>query len=152
MTTTDVGRQPEHGEILDDLAAGGALAGDDQRIVIGRHQNRAALCGDAAGDGLAIVAGAVVKHDFGAVGDGALALGARRIARHDDDTGHAEKPRRSGNALGVIAGRVGDDAAGRRSGGMRGELVIGAAKLERAGTLQRLGFEKNPAAGHARRA
>ena len=34
-----VGRQPERGEILDDLAADGALPGDDQRIVVGRHQH-----------------------------------------------------------------------------------------------------------------
>jgi len=56
--------------------------------------------------------------------------------------------RRRGHALGVIAGGERHDAARalfRRDGG---ELVIGAAELERAGALQGLGFEKNPPAGH----
>ena len=52
----DVGREPERRQILDDLAAGRALPGDHQRIVVGRHQHGAALLGDAARDRLAVLA------------------------------------------------------------------------------------------------
>ena len=104
--------------------------------------------GDVVGDRFAIIARAVVEHDFGAERRGALALGARRIARHDDHATHAEEPRRRGHALRVIAGRKSDDAAGSLFRRDRRELVVGAAELERAGALQGLGFEKNAPAGH----
>src|SRR3977135_3243999 len=51
-----VGRKPEGRQILDDLAAGRALPGDDPRIVIGRHQHRVALLRDVARDRLPVVA------------------------------------------------------------------------------------------------
>ena len=143
----DIGRKAERAEILDDLAAGGALAGDDQRVVIGRHQNGAASRGDFAGDRFAVVACAIVEHDFGAERRGALAFGARRVARHHDHARHAEEPCRGRNALGMIAGRERDDAADALCRRDRRELVIGAAELERSGALQRLGLEENPSAG-----
>ena len=134
-------------EILDDLAAGRALSGDDQRIVIGRHQRGVAFVRDLLRDGLAVFARAVVEHDLGAQRRGALALGARRIRRHDDDRRHAEKPRRRRDALRVIARGKRHHAARalrRRDGG---ELVVGAAELERARALQGLGLEEHARAG-----
>ena len=78
MTTS--GHEVIGREVLDDLASRGALAGDDQRIVVGRHQGRAALLRNVARDRLAVVARPVVQHDLGAEGLGALALRPRRIA------------------------------------------------------------------------
>ena len=141
------GRRPSSGEVVDDLASRGALAGDDQGVIIRRDQNRAALPCDVAGDGFAIVAGAVVQHDFGAERRGAFALGARCIARHHDHAAHAEEPRRGGDPLRMIAGRERNDAAATLVERDRGELVVGAAELERSGALQGLGFEKSAAAG-----
>ena len=124
------------------------MAGDDQRIVIRRHQHGAAPRRDLARDRFAIVAHAVIEHDLGAERGGAFAFGARRVVRHHDDARHAEEPRRGRDTLRMIAGREGDDPAAALLGRNRREPVVGAAELERAGALQRLGFEKNPAAGH----
>jgi hypothetical protein len=49
--------------------------------------------------------------DLGAVRGDPLALDRRCVRRHDDDRRSAEQPGRPGHALGVVAGRVGDDAA-----------------------------------------
>ena len=99
-----VEREAEPRNVLDDLAAGGALPGDDQGIVIGRHQHGAALLRDLARDRLAVLVFAIVQHHLGAERRGALAFGPRRVARHHDDRRHAEELRRRGDALGVIAG------------------------------------------------
>ena len=63
---------------------------------------------------------------------------------HDDDRRHAEKPRRRRDALRVVAGGEGHDAAGALLERDRRELVVGAAELERAGALQGLRLEENP--------
>ena len=81
------------------------------------------LLGDLAGDGLAILAVAVVQHDLGAVGLGALALGQRRVRRHHDGRRHAQDLRRLGNALGMVAGGERDDAAGALSCGIDDSLL-----------------------------
>ena len=143
----DVGHQTERRQILDDLAADGALTGDHQRIVIGRHQHGVSLARDGAGNGLAIVIGTVKEHDLRAQRRRAGPLAPRRVRRHHDDGGHAQKPRRGRDALRMVAGRERDHAAGALFVRYRGQLVIGAAKLERAGALQRLGLEKHPRAG-----
>ena len=51
------------------------------------------------------------------------------------------------DALRVIAGGEGDDAARALLGRDRRELVVGAAELERTGALQCLGLEKHARAG-----
>ena len=71
-------------------------------------------CGrDLLRDPLALVAGGADDDDLGAVRGDALALDRRRIGRHDDHGRGAQQARGAGHALGVIAGRVGDDARGR---------------------------------------
>jgi hypothetical protein len=142
-----VGREPRRHEILDDLASGGTLAGDDQHIVVGRHQGRVAARGDVAGDRLAVLALAIVEHHLGAELGGALTLGPWRVLRHDYDGWHVEQFGGRGDALRVIAGRIGDDASRPGLRRQRGELVVGAPELERAGALQRLRLEKHPSAG-----
>ncbi len=142
------GDKAERAQILDDFAAGGALPGDDQRVVIGRDQNSAAPLRDLLGDRLAVIARAVIEHDLGAERRGALAFRARGIMRHDDDAAHAEKPRRRRDALGMIAGRESHHAAGALLGRNCRELVIRAAEFERTGMLQGLRLEEYAAAGH----
>ena len=73
--TTISGDEPERRHVLGDLAARGALPGDHEGIVIGAHQRRAALAGNAVGDGFAVFLVAVVEHHLGAIALGALALG-----------------------------------------------------------------------------
>jgi hypothetical protein len=71
---------------------------------------------------------------------------------HDDDGVHAEGAGRVGDGLGVVAAGVGDHpspALFRREGG---DLVVGAAQLERAGRLQVLRLEKEGAVLLAARA
>ncbi len=82
--TTMSGDDAKRRHVFGDLLAHRALARDHQRIVVRRHQRRAALAGDVAGDRFTVLAVAVVQHHLGAVGLGALALGERRIGRHHD--------------------------------------------------------------------
>ena len=142
-----LGSKPERREVLDDLAPGGALTRDHQRVIIGRHQRRVAARRDVACDRLAVVAAPVVEHDLGAKRGGALALGARRVARHDDHRRHVEQLRRRRYPLRVVAGGIRHYAAGPAIVGNRGELVVGAAELERAGALQGLGLEEHARPG-----
>ena len=58
----------------------------------------------------------------------------------------ADQPCCRGDALGVIAGTVGDDAALPLGVTQPGDTVIGTAKLERAGALQAFGLNKQPRA------
>jgi hypothetical protein len=135
-----VGRKPARGKVLDDLAAGGPLPSDDQRIIVRRHQHGAATLRNVARDSLAVFPLAVVEYDLGAERGGALALGPRRIARHDDHGRHVEQLGGGGDALGVVARREGNDAAGAALGRNRGDLVVRAAELERPSALQGLGL------------
>ena len=100
-----------------------ALPGDDQRIVVGRHQHGAALLRDPARDRLAVLALAVVEHDLGAERGGALALRPRRVARHHDDGRHVEQLRRRRDALRMVAGRERDHAAGATLGASDDSLL-----------------------------
>ena len=73
-------------------------------------------------DGLATVLRAIVKHDLSAERCGALALGPRRVVRHDDDARHAQKPCRRSHALRMVAGGECHDAAAV-AGGMVASLL-----------------------------
>jgi hypothetical protein len=132
--------------LFDDLAPGRPLPRNDLRVVVGWHQYSITLGNQRPRDRLAILAGAIVKHDLGAQRSRALALGAWGVRGHDDDGRHAEQLRRGRHALGMITGGKRHHAAPAR--GLRNlrNLVVGAAKLERAGALQGLGLEKHPRA------
>ncbi len=140
----DVGRDAKCRHVVGDFPPHRTLAGDHQGIVIGRYQRGAALAGDVAGDGFAVLAVAVVQHDLGAIGLGALALGERRVGGHHDGRLHVQDPRRRRHALGVIAGRERDHAAAARAQRDRRQLVEGAAELERSGPLQHFRFQEDP--------
>jgi hypothetical protein len=117
-----------------------ALPGDHVGVVVGRHQRHAALVADLPADRRAVLAEAVVGLDLGAVGAGVADLDRRRVGRHHDHRRHAEQLRGVRDALRVVAGGVGDDAAALLVGGEPADAVVGAAELERAGALQRLGL------------
>jgi hypothetical protein len=139
----DVGAEPERHHVLGDLAARGALPCDDEGIVIGADQRRAALGRNAVGDGLAVFLVAVIEHDLGAVALGALALGDGRIRRHHDGGLHVQDLRRRRHALGVIAGGERHDPANALVLRDRGQLVEGAAEFERSGPLQHFGLQED---------
>ena len=73
------GCQPEHGQILHDLASGRALTGYDEGVVIRRHERRAALLRNLARDRLAVFPVAIIQHHLGAERGRAVALRLRRI-------------------------------------------------------------------------
>ena len=139
----DVGHEPERRHVLGDLAAGGALPRDHKGIVIGANQRSAALAGDLVGDGFAVLAVAVVEHDFRAIGLGALALGERRVRRHHDGRLHVQDLCRGRHALRVIAGGERHHAAAALVLRDRRQLVEGAAELERAGPLQHFRLQED---------
>jgi hypothetical protein len=142
-----VGRVAEARHVFGDLAAGRALPGNNERVVVGWHQHGTSLLRDAARNRLAVLALAIVEHDLGAERRGALAFRSRRIARHHDDGRHVEQLRGRRDALRMIAGRKRHHPAAPLVGGERGQLVVGAAELERAGPLQRLRLEEDTPAG-----
>ena len=117
------------------------------RVVVGRHEHRAGLVGDTLADGLAALAEAVVEDDLGPVAARVLDLQAGRILRHDDRRLYAEGAGGISHALGMIAGGIGHDAALALIRRQLGNPVIGAAELERAGLLQRLGLDEDAPAG-----
>ena len=141
-----VRRHPELFRLLHQLEADRALAGDHVRVVVGRHERRAALRDDPARDGLAVFGKAVVEHDLGAERARVLELHGGRVRRHHDGRRDAEHPGRRGDALGVVAGREGDDAGAALRCVELHEAVVGSAELEGAGALQRLHLEQDPAA------
>jgi len=96
---------------------------------------------------VAVFAAAVVEHHLGAIGPGVGDLHLRRVGRHDDHRRHAEPPRGQRHALGMIARREGNDAAGAQLLRQRRNRRHAAAKLEASGELQTLRLDQHPAAG-----
>ena len=107
-------------QLIQRFEAGACLAGDDLRIVEGVQQGevlvRRNLAGALGGDFLAGAFAVVGQHDGGAVAGGGVALGGRRVDRHDDGDGNAERLAGGSETLGEISRRIGDDAAPRLIG------------------------------------
>src|SRR5262249_21721936 len=129
------------------LPRGGALAGDDVRVIVGRNQRQPALRGEALPDGFSIFFVAVVEDDLAAVAFRRDLLHRRRIRRHDDDARNAEDLSGERDRLGVVAGGEGDDAALLLIVAEPRERVVGAAELEGARALEVLALEENLRAG-----
>ena len=98
--------------VADDLVADRALAGDDQRIVERMDEGQAGLGDQRVAVRLRVGVAVADEHDLGAARPHRLHLDRRRRLRHDDDGAQPELLRREGDALGVVAGARGDDAAG----------------------------------------
>ena len=150
----DAGREPApaHGHedrldglgvLLKDLHPHRALAGDDVRVVVGRHVGEAALGAKRLGMAGGLVEGVADDHGFAAARPHARDLDAGRRARHDDDRRDAEPLAREGDALRVVAGRGRDDAARQRFARQARHLVIGAADLEREDRLEVFALEQH---------
>ncbi len=71
-----------------------------------------------------------------------LALDRRSVVRHHDDGLHAQRPRRVGHALRVVAAGVGDHSALAVFFRQRGDLVVSSAKFESADGLLVFGLEE----------
>ena len=135
----------EVADVLDELEAERALPRDHVRVVVGVHEDQAAVVGELLGRDDALGQRARAAVDGGAVAGDRVALGDRRVVRDEDLAGDAAGGRGGGDALPVVAGRGADDAAGA-VGADGGELGRGAADLERAGALEVLRLERDGAA------
>ena len=122
--------------------------GDDRRIVERRHEHAALRIGERGG--VALLERLAREHDLGAVVGRRDLLGERRVDRHVDARGDAERGRRERDALGVVAGARRDDAAGPLVVAQRGHAVGRTAQLEGARALQVLGLEQHVRARPAR--
>ena len=103
--------------------ADGALAGDDFGVVEGMDEGAAFF--DAAAQGFVaglVVAGAV-EDDFSAIAARGGDFDLRRGQRHDDLGANAARGGVEGDALSMIAGAGGDDAALALSLAEREQLV-----------------------------
>jgi len=126
------------------LQADGALASDHGFVVEGVDEAQAlARC-----EHQRVVAGLVevvaMQHDLGAEAARAFHLHHRGRHRHHDDGTQAQALRVVGQALGVVAGRRGDDATDRLAAiDHRGQLVQRAAFLERGRELQVLELQED---------
>ena len=78
-------------------------------------------------------------------------LTAGALSGHDHDGADPQQPRRAGDRLGVVAARMGDDAAGPLLGAELGQRVVGAADLERAGRLEALRLDERTVAERQQR-
>ena len=106
-----IDQEVEIGIVLQDLEADGALAGDDVGIVVGMHEHQVLLGRQLARVDRGGVDAVAVQDHARAEARGALDLGEGRPLRHHDGGGNAEALRVIGDALRVVAGRHGDDAA-----------------------------------------
>ncbi len=124
----------------------GALACDDQGIVIGMDHGQVVRLAVRAGEFGRLLQRGSGNHDLGAVTPGVLDFHHRRPHRHHDGGGNAEQAGVIGHALGVIAGRHRDHAASPLVRRQRGQAIERAALLEGRGELQVLEFEPELAA------
>jgi hypothetical protein len=88
-----------------------ALAGHDVGIIERMDVGQLALGAEPVGRGRGLVEAVAVDHHLGAVGAGLLDLHERRGLGHHDGHGDAQPGGVIGQALAVVAGRGGDDAA-----------------------------------------
>ena len=129
------------GRCFDDFEAAGGLAGDDLLVVVGRDDDVAVLAHEFFGLGEALAGGDADVDDFGAEGERGGALDGGGVRGHDDDGLGADFAGGVGDALGVVAAGVGDDAAGDFFGRELEDLVGRAADFEAADGLQAFGLE-----------
>ena len=137
---------PDHHDVqvrnvLEQLQADRAVAGDDRRVVERVDELEALGVADPLhlGEGLA---------DVGPMQDDSRAVAETRVHLRADGTGghghgdrNASRPAGPGVGLPGVSRREGDHAAGPGCLGQRGDPVGHAARLERAGLLEVLRLE-----------
>ena len=124
-----------------------SLPGNDVGVVVRSHHRRAAFLGKRRADGFAALSPAVVETDLGAERARVVDLRARRVARHHDRGVGAEHCGGGGDSLRVVARRPRDDTARAFLRRQAADPVAGAAKLERAGALQRFRLDQQRPSG-----
>jgi hypothetical protein len=132
------------------LESHGALAGDDERVLVGMHEHQVVARGEAARVLARFEQILAFQYHGGAVHLGILDLGVRRAPRHHDGRGNREARRVVGHGLRMVAGAHRDDAAVAFGLGERKQLVQRAALLERGSELQVLELEVDLGADEAR--
>ena len=137
------------GQLVDELEADRPLAGDDVVILERMDERRAGLLdvGDRSRD--RVLEGRSGQLGARAVVARRLDLRHRRLGGHEDrrlDPGLARGPR---DRLAVVARTRRDDARLALGFAQRADLVDGAADLERARALERLGLQVHGTARHA---
>lgn len=90
-------------ELLEDLHADGALAGDDERVVVRGHKGEAVRNGETGALGLGLVKVYAVEDDFGAEARDTAHFNGRRALRHHDRAWYPKSRTREGDALSVVA-------------------------------------------------
>ena len=129
-------------DVLDDLQADGALAGDDGRVVERRHHGEPLDPRDLRH--AAVPLGRRHQDDLRPERPDRLDLARGGHVRHDHDAADPEVAGRPGHRLAVVAGRVGHARRPRGRRGQAGQRVHRAADLERAHRLQVLRLEPEP--------
>ena len=138
-------------QVLDELEPDRPLAGDDPIVVERRDDLEPALGCELLGHLLALVAGRADDHDLGAVGRHPLALDRRRVGGHHDHGRRPQQASRSSDALGMVARRVGDDAAPALLRGQGRDRGVGASQLERPDRLEGFGLQEPSLLGRSER-
>ena len=131
------------GDVVEDLEAHRSLARDDERVAVGVDERLSLLALDPVRERERVVVHLAFEEDLGAVRAAHADDRVRHAARHDDRRGRAEPVRGVRHALGVAAGRRGDDAPQAGCVVERRDLVQRAAHLERARRLERLDLEED---------
>ncbi len=136
-------------DLLEEFEADGSLPGHDEWVVEWMDEGHAFGFATAGGFLAGLVVVGAVQDDLRAEAAGGLHFDERRGERHHDDGADAALGGVMRDALGVIAGAGGDDAASGLLGGERGDVVECAALLEAAGHLQVFELEEDALAGLA---
>ena len=134
-------------KLLEDLHGDGALAAGDIEVVKGVHEREALLLGKLAGACICLVIDVAHKLDVGAVRLGALDLDERRRGGHHDGCGNAVLLCGRRHALGMVAGRGGDEAVRTLLVTHGRNLVVGTAHLVGTRTLHVLRLEEHAVPG-----
>ena len=137
------------GQVLDDLQAQGALAGDHLGVVKGVDEG-IPLGHQGLGPHQGLAQVPAMEDHFGAVALGGQLLGNRGPLGHDDGGRQAQLGRGKGHALAVVARRGGHHLDPFAPLLEQGQAVDGPPQLERPGGLEVLQLQEDlPAAGPA---
>ena len=113
--------------LLQQLHGHGGLAGDNQRVVIGRDEGPALGGGKLFGKQPGLIIGIAMQHNPGVETPDRIDLDLRRRLRHYDGCADIHFAGSQGNALGMVAGGRGDHAILLLLIAQGGDQVIGAA-------------------------
>src|SRR6266487_1535986 len=137
----------ERAGVLDQFQGGGALAGDDLGVVERVDEGETTFVAEALAFGERLDGGVAVEDDLGAVAFAGGDLGGGGGLGHDHGGLGTDLGGGPGEGCGVVAGGDGDQAAVAGLLGQGQQAVEGAADLERAGLLERLGLDHDLGTG-----